>query len=593
MRVAKLAVQGFRAFRQLNEINCGPFTTIVGRNDTGKSSILHALEVFFDGPPEERDFNRDLGLNAPIVIQVSLTGLPDSVEFEEGVETQLGAERLLDSSGHLTIRKTYERTNPKKPKATLWVNDYVDPQFQNLCSLKERDLNERGKALGLDFRKSGAGITNKSKRGAIRQLAAQHGIKEADIEIEPSEAAQRALDYLPEFSLFRANESLSEEETAFQREFKAIVETAVGKIGGKAEIERGVEAELDTEMQKIHAFLLSHTDEVASIKVRPSFKWKDLISFYLECKDNQGQEIAFSKRGSGLRRLLMVAYFQYLAQRNGGAGSSKGRVYAIEEPETYLHPGAQRDLLESFREITATDQVLVTSHSPVFAGSTGTGSLVLVTRQDGMANAIQGDDLDLATVAFELGVEPADQIYGYRAVAFVEGFEDYDFFSTVAETLHSDGRLPSTFRESRIGVVPCGGDNLKLWITRQAMRTLNRRFAVILDSDKKSSQDPVPARKAQLKTGVEQDGGVCFILRKREIENYLHPAVIEQHTGKTLPAANLDFLDLKKAVGPRVARLVRHMSAEQILERDVYSENGIEKHELCEICREIINLATD
>lgn len=323
---------------------------------------------------------------------------------------------------------------------------------------------------------------------------------------------------------------------------------------------------------------MKHTDEVDSIKTRPSFKWKDLVSFYLECKDKQGKEIPFAKRGSGLRRLLMVAYFQYLAQKGKTAGSLKGSIYGIEEPETYLHPGAQRDLLNSFKDITKSDQVLVSTHSPVFAGSTEIGNLTLIVREGGIAKVLQGDKLELSKVAEELGVEPNDQIYGYKAIVFFDGPTDCDVFNTFAETLYQSKKLTSTFKDKQIGILPGGGNNLKHWITRKAIKGINRKYCIIFDSDLKSPIDQVSEEKKKLKSEVERDGGICFILKKREIENYLHPVVIQEKTGKEIEID--DYTDVKSLFDDKICGLAEYMTAEQILARDKYDDNGKERHEL-------------
>ncbi|MFH1902707.1 MAG: AAA family ATPase [Candidatus Omnitrophota bacterium] len=589
MRIDRVSIQGFRAFKNRTDIVVGPFTTIVGKNDTGKSSILHALDIFFNNSsPDDGDFNQDQNTDDPVIIQVSFSELPASLQLEVGVDTDLSMENLLDLQRNFTVRKTYIRKNPKKPKVMYVVEDFVDSNYQNLCSLKEAQLNEKGRFLGLDFKKSGAGITNKSKRETIRKIGVERNISKGTIEIELAESALKVLDYLSVFSLFRADESLSEEGTAFQKEFKAVVETAIGKISGKANIEKGVEDEIDQEVKKIHSFLLKHTDEVASIKARPSFKWKDLVSFYLECRDKQGKEIAFAKRGSGLRRLLMVAYFQYLAQRNKEKDSLKSNIYAIEEPETYLHPGAQRDLLDSFKTIATSEQVMISSHSPVFAGSTDIGNLVLITRENGVAQVLQGNNLKLETVSEELGVEPSDQIYGYKAIVFAEGPTDCDFINQIVEKFFNGGKLSSTFESKQIGILPGGGNNLKHWVTRKAIKGINRRYAVILDSDRKTSSEQISKEKQELKSKIERDGGICFILTKREIENYLHPDLIKEKTGKDIPDS--DFDDIKKSCGDKISGLVQHMTVSQILERDVYSDNGSQKHELLEICTKILEM---
>lgn len=587
MRVNRIFIQGFRAFKDGTDIVVGSLTTIVGKNDTGKSSILHALDIFINGSPDDGDFNRDQDPDAPIIIQLSFSDLPNSVQLEEGIETDLQTENLLDSHSNLTIKKTYTRKNPKKPKVIYLVEDFADSQYQNLCSIKETQLNERGNDLGLDFKKSGSGITNKSKREGIRKKAQDKNTPKSSVEIEPAEASLKVLDYLPDFYLFKADESLSEEGTAFQKEFKVVIETAIDKIPGKSEIEKGVEDEIDKEVEKIHSFLLKHTDEVALIKAKPSFKWKDLVSFYLECTDKQGKEIAFAKRGSGLRRLLMVAYFQYLAQRGKDEDSLKSNIYAIEEPETYLHPGAQHVLLDSFKAITASEQVMISSHSPVFAGSTNVANLILIIRENGIAKVVQGDKLEPEKVAEELGVEPSDQIYGYNAIVFLEGPTDCDFFNTICKKLHEALKLSSTFETKKIGLLPGGGDNLKHWVNRKAIRALKQNFFVILDSDRKSSTDSIPKEKENLKAKIEGDGGICFILQKREIENYLHPSLIKDKRNKEIN--DPDFDDIKKICGDGISGLVKYMSVMQILERDAYTDKAEEKHELLEICTKILD----
>jgi len=590
MHICKISLEGYRAFQNKVDVMCGGITTFVGKNDVGKSSILHALEVFFNGYPDESDFNQDQDPNDPMTIEISFYELPDEIELEAGIRTTLANENLIGESGFFIVRKKYLSTNPKKPKITYSVKDFIEKQFQNVCSLSEKEINDLGKAFGLDFKQSGAGITNKGKRDEIRQFLRGKNEPEGMIEIEPAKAALRALEYLPDFSLFEADESLNEEGTAFQKEFTALVELMVQKIDGKAEIEKHIEGELDIEINKILKYLMQHTDEVSSIKSRQSFQWKDLISFHLECQDKQGRDIAFRKRGSGLRRLLMVTYFQYRAQKVHEGENLKHHIYGIEEPETYLHPGAQRQLFESFKEISKSEQIFISSHAPVFAGATDLSNLILVVRDQGVAKAIQGANLDLELVSEQLGIDPSDQLFGFGAIVFLEGVEDCDFFETVANTLHAAGKLPATFKARNIGLLHGGGDDLKHWVNRKNIKKLNKHYTVIIDSDRKSAQIPVSAKKLALKANVERDGGTCHILRKREIENYIHPNTIREHTGKYIDGIDHDFSDMKELVGSKIAGLVKHMTAAQIAYMDRYIQDGAEKNELHEICLQILGM---
>jgi len=590
MKVVAVALHGFRPFRDRVVISLGPITTLVGKNDAGKSALLHALNAFFNDVIDEADFNNGFDPNAPITIECSFVDLPEKLELEEGVYTTFLDENLVDHQRRLTIRKSFSRKSLKKPKISLLVNDYAESQYMNLCSLREADLNKRGNEVGLDLKKSGAGITNKSKRAALRAHAEAKGFQKKVLEIEPAEVLLRILELLPDYNLFQADVRLSEEETSFQKEFKAVVEMAISKIPARGDVEQVVEKEIDNEVGKIHGFLLQHTDEVASLKARPSFKWKDLVSFHLECKDNQGASIAFGKRGSGLRRLLMVAYFQYLSQRGRSGESLMNYLFAIEEPETFLHPGAQRALLGSLEEVARHAQVVVTSHSPVFAGGTEIPNLVLVRREGGRAEAIQGQNLDTLRVAEELGVDPSDQVFGFKACVFVEGESDVYFLTKAVELLKADGCVDATFQEKGIGLIALGGgDSLKHWIARDCLKKINMKFGVLVDSDRKNAEEEVPTRKHQFKEKCEADGGVFFITRKREIENYLHPAAIYTRDGA--PPVFDDFSDMRALFGDDVHRAVGRMNATQLLERDVYVRDGKESHEILEIIGGFLSLA--
>jgi len=112
-----------------------------------------------------------------------------------------------------------------------------------------------------------------------------------------------------------------------------------------------------------------------------------------------------------------------------------------------------------------------------------------------------------------------------------------------------------------------------------------------VDSDRKSQTDSIPQRKLNWKEQCKREGGVFFILRKREIENYLHPNVI-QRSGRTLQQYD-DFTDMKKLFGENVIKIIEDMGVDEILEMDKYEENGATHHELNEIVEKLLNLVSE
>lgn len=179
MKIHSVYLENFRPFKKLEEMKTGSLATIVGRNDVGKSNILRAFKVFFAEKPtiDENDVHDRAGPDENIIIELAFYSLPGKIELEPGVETTLQKEMLVDGDGHLRIRKVFPRNNLAKYEIVLITQDFGDEGFAGLALSKEKELNERCDSLKIDITKSGRGITNKSKREALREKARENGIQ--------------------------------------------------------------------------------------------------------------------------------------------------------------------------------------------------------------------------------------------------------------------------------------------------------------------------------------------------------------------------------------------------------------------------------
>ena len=127
MFVHSVRAENFRPFPHLDELELANVTTIVGRNDVGKSNVLRVLQLFFDELKiDESDVFDGAASDADVVVEVALRDLPETVELEPGVATSLSEERLTDADGYLRIRKTFPRSKLSKPTLTLVVRDFDD-----------------------------------------------------------------------------------------------------------------------------------------------------------------------------------------------------------------------------------------------------------------------------------------------------------------------------------------------------------------------------------------------------------------------------------------------------------------------------------
>ena len=74
-----------------------------------------------------------------------------------------------------------------------------------------------------------------------------------------------------------------------------------------------------------------------------------------------------NKRGSGVKRLILLSFFRAEAERRTEVENNMGIIYAIEEPETSQHSNNQRVLINALKKLAQANhtQVLLTTHSPI------------------------------------------------------------------------------------------------------------------------------------------------------------------------------------------------------------------------------------
>lgn len=593
MRVHSMRVENYGPFARLEEITFSSLSTIIGRNDAGKSHTLKALQIFFGrNKLEAGDVYDSAGATDQVVVEVSLTALPETLDYE-GSPLRLADERLLDAEGRLRVRKTFPCAGPyDRPSLALIAQDFADERFCGLLALKERELNERCASSDVPLIEGKRKLTAAEKRAALRAIAQEQQLPliERVMPLSARDELWKSIEaQLPRYELFETDTRLGVGETSFQAQFRPIVRAATEEatvVAARDAFTESINRALQTEVDAIFDRLRRHTAAFSGLTVRPAFSWEKAVSFEILGTDEHGVQRSLDQRGSGMRRLLMVAFFQYLAEKT--LERDHNVIYAVEEPENCLHPGLQRELVTSFRALADEGaQVILTSHSPVFAGASPLSDLVLIERTGGVARATQGPDPD--AVAEELGVEPADQITGYSACVFVEGRDDVFFWRTLAQKLKESGHIRADFDDLRIGLMPSGGHNLKHWITLRAMGRMNRRFAMIVDSDRFSAAHDVLPEKLQWKRECEQQGGACYILHKREIENYLHPDALAR-AGHRVVAYD-DYTDMKQIYGRRVIETITHMTGDEVLAMDAYEDCGAVCHELRDIIEAMLALA--
>jgi predicted ATP-dependent endonuclease of OLD family len=202
-------------------------------------------------------------------------------------------------------------------------------------------------------------------------------------------------------------------------------------------------------------------------------------------------------------------------------------IYLIEEPETFLHPTAQQDLLNAFKELSNDNQIIITTHSPVFAGATSVKGVVLCTKenQSNYENAIEeNDNAFLLKIIEELGIKPSYNLRDdFEKILFVEGQDDATFYKILC------AKLLGKNLEDKVLVLPTGGSSIDSFINITYFKKNGRELFLILDSDKglatKNPEKPLIQAKSIL--NFNNGFGKGYALKKSNIESYLHPTALK------------------------------------------------------------------
>lgn len=529
MYISKIELFNYRGIKEYREINLSKFSSIVGKNDAGKTIVLNAIGAFLDiknFPITHTDFNN---IEDPIDFTFTFSGenLADllSTKLKSKVKKTEGLDEFVNDfvfNNEIVYRRVVYTASKSWSKESVLVDDFENPDLQKLYFKSDEEINSIIEKNEIKIPVEGKGRNSKAEK-----------IK--NIKLHFSEEPRKTFwldddmkisSLFPEVEMFKADYGL-EADTKFKTSSVSEIEDYFNREEARLEVFKN---EISTEMQKEAQILKTYMSEYASnlkdIDITPNISWKDSIKSVDVSFQFNGDEkfIPMTHKGTGYRRLFMVARFRYLAEKSKG----NNIIYLIEEPETFLHPTAQLDLLKALKELSEENQVITTTHSPVFAGATDVNGVVLCTK-DGQSNYenvnIGTEQYFLFKIIDELGIKPSFNLRDhFDKILFVEGQDDCLFYKMIAKNI-LDMDLEN------ILILPCGGSSVESFINIEYFKKNGRDLFLILDSDKglKIRDPKKPVLQQQIIDKFNRDFGKAYSLGKSNIEYYFHPSALKRH----------------------------------------------------------------
>ncbi|WP_031427108.1 ATP-binding protein [Flavimarina sp. Hel_I_48] len=525
MNLKSITIKNFRAYQNETKIEFDQLTTIIGRNDIGKSTILEALEIFFNNQTIKID-SSDPNIHSTskiVEITCEFTDYPAEISIDTSSPTNLKDEYLLSTDETLVIKKKFD-CGKKTPSVDIFIiaNHPTEKEVSNLLELKEKDLQAIIKSKSLDSKLKG----NPTMRKAIWESISELKLQTIEIPVsKPKEDAKRIWEqidsYLPIFALFQSDRSSSDTDNEIQDPMKAAIATAISEVQKEInDIQQKVREKAEEIANNTHK-ALKEIDENLASKLDPKFnpptpaRWNGLFSIQLDTDDG----IPLNKRGSGVRRMILVSFFKAEAERRLKSSSKQNIIYAIEEPETAQHPNNQKILIESFKSLANESdcQIILTTHSPGLASELPIESLRFVNIDSGNLKVSFGEDVFLK-IAKTLGVTPDSRV---NVLCCVEGPTDVSALCALSKAMNNKyPELPDLTNNEKVVFVLMGGSTLKHWVNHNYLKELGKPEFHLYDNDVNTYQQSID------QVNNRDDNSCGQLTQKLEIESYLHKNAI-------------------------------------------------------------------
>jgi len=408
MKIRQVQIKNYRSLKDIT-IYPENILALVGRNNAGKSNIIKALELFFESSTrlvdEDCYYNHNSKEKIEIIItfkQLSPWEKQALISWMRDDDTFIVKKEIIcNTDGSINIvpfaiKKVPDIEWLREDKIT---GEAIKGWWSNRAELKIGDL-DFGAKLG----------TSRPNVGQWKELAENflesHSEEIPLIEqyIENPKGYPGVLKgALPEFIYIPAvRDVLEEAKVEKTNPFGQLINSVLGKI---PEDKKSV---ISKQLKDVEKYLNRSDEKTRFPEIKQiETKLNDLMSELMECDieinltvpkladifskatiyADDGIRTPIDTKGHGMQRSLIFTILRAYAElahikKAGEKAKERTTIFAIEEPELYLHPQSQRTLMAVFQNIAAgMDQIIYSTQSSLFVNIKYFDQICVIRRQ--------------------------------------------------------------------------------------------------------------------------------------------------------------------------------------------------------------------
>lgn len=426
IRISEIRIQNFRNIRDTGFIGLENVTTLIGENESGKTSTLEAINSFSN---EYKYKDRDLPTSAEVDGDEKTPIISLRFEIDEPLIEKFYSQLSEKFDPPLTITRTksFDNTYTAEVDAPIDADEVELPTPNILYYDSYNHISDKATISQLE----------KGERDTFKNILNLGGLSIEDLKSS-------------ELSLFNTIEDAENE-----------IEEELNNAWSQKSL--NINLKWSDSDDTIHLLIQDRIDPDSSTDERP-------LTYP-------------SQRSEGFQWFLSF-YINLLSESTSSGLESK--VLLLDDPAVYLHPEGKRDWLESVNKIGNKDQVVFSSHSPYLIDKRYPSRIRAVEDTPRQGTKIRedifgSDRQTLEPLRNALGVNLGSSPFISGQQLLVEGPTEYYVIAAVANyfTQELDRDL---FGWQEVSVMPVrGAPNVvgkASWLESE-----NIDFAIMLDSD--------------------------------------------------------------------------------------------------------------
>jgi len=433
MELVNFSVTNFRSITTAHKVAMSDMTVLIGRNNEGKSNLLKALDIgmtilqqhagtaSFLTMQRRREILYDWDRDFPISFQ----------SRKSGTQTIIRLEFLLDQNEIEEFKTSIKSNLNGSLPIIIKIGKENKPTIE---------ISKSGKGTKALTTKS-ANIADFIAKKIVFNYIPAVRTDQDSLDVISKMLTQR----------LRVLESDKKYEMALQT-IRTLQQNVLNSLAA-------------TIKQPLEKFLPA----IKGVNIQiPDYARRAALSRDFEILIDDGTETPLSLKGDGVKSLVALGLLKDRVQTTGAS------IIAIEEPESHLHPAAIHQLNDVIRELTKENQIVISTHNPLFVARNDLHTNVIV---DG-GNAIPAKNIQ--QIRDILGIKASDNLTNASFVLVVEGSDDVIAISALLR--HFSENIRKALDAHLLVIEQIGGaGNLpyKLTLLKNALCT----YHCLLDND--------------------------------------------------------------------------------------------------------------